>query len=232
MPITTTIRLLIVDDHPLVREGLRAVLGLEPDLEIVGEAANGLEAVRLAQQMHPDIVLMDILMPHKDGIEATTEILRQCPATRVLILTSMTDIERILPTIQAGALGYVAKNTPPQELLTAIRMLHQGGIYLPAGLARRLLRVIGSAPSAQPVEALTERELEILKLVAQGLGNDEIAHRLVISSRTVGVHVSHILDKLNLTNRTQAALYALRHGLVGLYSPGFGDTGELGRYPA
>ncbi len=226
-PQSQIIRLLLVDDHPLVREGLRAVLGVEPDMRIVAEAANGWEAAQLAQQQ-PDVIIMDVLMPGQDGIAATADILRHNPDARVLILTSLTEIERILPTVQAGALGYVAKNRPPAELIAAIRTLHQGGVHLPGGLARRLLRAGSPIPTSPPPDTLTERELEILKLVAQGLGNEAIAAQLVISSRTVGVHVSHILDKLSLENRTQAALYALRHGLVSLYGSGFGDTGQLG----
>lgn len=226
-PQSQIIRLLLVDDHPLVREGLRAVLGVEPDMRIVAEAANGWEAAQLAQQQ-PDVIIMDVLMPGQDGIAATADILRHNPDARVLILTSLTEIERILPTVQAGALGYVAKNRPPAELIAAIRTLHQGGVHLPGGLARRLLRAGSPTPTSPPPDTLTERELEILKLVAQGLGNEAIAAQLVISSRTVGVHVSHILDKLSLENRTQAALYALRHGLVSLYGSGFGDTGQLG----
>jgi two-component system, NarL family, response regulator LiaR len=227
-PQSQTIRLLLVDDHPLVREGLRAVLSVEPDIHIVAEASNGWEAAHLAQQQQPDVIIMDVLMPGQDGIAATADILRHNPDARVLILTSLMEIERILPTVQAGALGYVAKNRPPAELIAAIRTLHQGGVHLPGGLARRLLRAGSPTPTTPPPDAFTDRELEILKLVAQGLGNEDIAAQLVISSRTVGVHVSHILDKLSLENRTQAALYALRHGMVSLYGSGFGDTGQLG----
>ena len=212
----TPIHLLLVDDHPLVREGLRAVLDVEPDMQIVAEASNGREAVQLAQQHHPDVIIMDILMPSQDGAAATADILRHNPDARVLILSSLMDPERILPAVQAGALGYVAKNTPPDNLITAIRILHQGGVHLPAALARRLLRANGANPTTPSLDDLTGRELEILKLVAQGLGNEAIAAQLVISSRTAGVHVSHILDKLGLENRTQAALYALRRGLVSL----------------
>ncbi|HNT77657.1 MAG TPA: response regulator transcription factor [Anaerolineae bacterium] len=214
---TDLIRVLIVDDHPLVREGLRAVLGQEPGLEIVGEAADGIAALAAVQRLRPDVIVMDVLMPTKDGLEAAADILRLDPAARVLLLTSVTNLERIRPTIRAGALGYISKSAPPEELEQAIRTLYRGGVYLPANLARYLLQSPGGAASSEPPAALfTERELEILKLVAQGLGNDDIAARFTISPRTVGVHISHILDKLGLDNRTQAALYALRQGLVSL----------------
>jgi NarL family two-component system response regulator LiaR len=218
--VNESIRILIVDDHPLVREGLRAVLGQDPGLEIVGEAVNGVEAVAAVEQLHPDVILMDILMPNKDGIEATADILRAEPNARILLLTSVTNIERIRPTIRAGALGYIPKSAPPEDLEQAIRTLYKGGVYLPASLARAFVRPASSITRSEelPPEILTERELEILKLVAQGLGNESIASRLVISPRTTGVHISHILDKLGLENRTQAALYALRHGVIGLLS--------------
>jgi NarL family two-component system response regulator LiaR len=213
----TPIRVLVVDDHPLVREGLLAVLQSEADLEVAGQAKNGDEAVRMAVQLGPDVIVMDLLMSPKDGVEATREILQKNPEARVLILTSSTDLERILPAIQAGALGYISKEAQPNELLQAIRGLHQGGVHLPANLTRRLLRANQAAthPAALAPD-LTEREIEILKLVAQGLGNEAIAERLVISSRTAGAHISHILEKLDLENRTQAALYALRQGLMSL----------------
>ena len=210
------IQVLIVDDHPLVREGLLAVLGGEDDLAVAGQAANGEEAVQMVSQLAPDVILMDLFMKPIDGTQATRAILQANPAARVLILTSSTDIERVLPAVQAGALGYITKEAPPGELLAAIRGLYQGGVHLPAALTRRLLlKTDHSAPPAQ-VEVLTERESEILKLVALGLGNEEIAARLVISPRTAGAHISHILEKLGLENRTQAALYALRKGVVKL----------------
>jgi len=215
------IRVLIVDDHPLVREGLHAVIALEPDLEVVGEAADGLAAVRQAERLQPDVILMDLLMPGMSGGEAINEILaaqrRSHPAPRILVLTSVDDMGMLRATIQAGALGYVPKNAPTVELLEAIRAVHRGSVVLPAPLARVLLgNTPDSPPAPPPVAMLTEREIEVLTLVAQGLNNDDIARRLVISPRTASVHVSHILSKLGLENRTQAALHALRIGLVEL----------------
>ncbi len=212
-----TIRILVADDHPLVREGLRAVIGLEPDMQVVGEAADGFEAVEMALRLRPSVILMDVLMPRKDGAAATVEILAADPGAVVLVLTSLTETESISSTIEAGALGYVAKNAPPAELLRAIRTLHGGGVHLPANLARGLLKAGGDRERPfLPSQMLTERELEILRLVAGGLSNDQIARRLLISPRTAGAHISHILDKLCLENRTQAALYALRSGILGM----------------
>ncbi len=216
------IRILVVDDHPLVREGLEAVIALEPDMEVVGEAADGQTAVREASRLQPDVVLMDLLMPEMSGGDAIAAILAgqdtegQSPP-RILVLTSVEDIATLCGTIKAGAQGYVPKNAPPAELLEAIRLVHRGSVVLPAPLAMALLQdtpALGRVPD--PVDLLTDRELEVLELVAQGLNNDDIAERLVISTRTASVHVSHILSKLELENRTQAALYALRVGLVSL----------------
>ena len=218
------IRLLIVDDHPLVREGLQAVIGLEPDMAVVGEAADGLSAVRQAKQLQPDVILMDLLMPGMSGGEAIREILARQPAgrgPRILVLTSVDDLSTLHATVQAGATGYVPKNASSAELLDAIRTVHRGSIVLPAPLARALLSdapedAPESMPPAHPSDKLTEREIEVLTLVARGLSNEDIARELVISPRTVSVHVSHILGKLALENRTQATLYALRTGLVSL----------------
>ncbi|MBN1487505.1 MAG: response regulator transcription factor [Anaerolineae bacterium] len=211
------IRILIVDDHPLVREGLQAVLALEPDMEVIGQAADGLTAVRLVSQLHPDVVLMDLLMPEMSGGKAISAILARQNPPRVLVLTSVEDLDTLGATIKAGASGYVSKNAPSTELLNAIRTVYRGSIVLPASLATVLLRDTSAAISPPNIEELlTERELEVLKLVAQGFDNNDIANQLVISSRTVSVHVSRILAKLGLENRTQAALYALRTGFVTL----------------
>ncbi len=217
---TDVIRILIVDDHPLVREGLQAVVALEPDMEVVGEAGDGQAAVWEAARLQPDVILMDLLMPEMSGGEAIEAILskQEAGAPKILVLTSVDSIPALCATIQAGAAGYVSKDAPPTELLDAIRTVHRGSVVLPPPLATALLHTKRETPSPEPdpIEALTERELEVLELVAQGLNNDDIADRLVISPRTVSVHVSHILGKLKLENRTQAALYALRMGLMSL----------------
>lgn len=217
-----TIRILIVDDHPVVRAGLHTVIALEEDLEVVGEAADGAEAVRQAHLLHPDVILMDLLMPGMSGGDAIKKILDETPTQRILVLTSVDDVQIILATIKAGALGYVSKNAPPEELLEAIRTVHRGSVVLPRSIVRALLHKSPPPPStSDPTDVLTEREIEVLTLVAQGLSNDEIAKRLVISPRTASVHVSHILTKLELDNRTQAALHALRSGLADLNTQGF-----------
>ncbi len=213
---TERISLLIVDDHPLVREGLRAVVELEEDMDVVGEAESGDEAIRLAQSLQPDVILMDLLMPVKTGSEAIETIVKDDPSARILVLTSVDNVVEILPAIRSGALGYVSKNASPEELLEAIRTVYRRSVVLPIPVAQSLLSVVESPATSDPLASLTDREVEILTLVAQGLDNDEIAARLVISPRTVSVHVSRFLAKLELSNRTQAALYALRRGLVDL----------------
>jgi NarL family two-component system response regulator LiaR len=214
---TETIRILIADDHAIVREGLRALIGTKPDMELVGEAADGVEAVLKSRSLRPDVILLDLVMPRKDGIEAIGEIKRENPKARILVLTSFAEDEKVFPAIRAGALGYLLKDSSPQELLQAIREVYRGESSLHPAIARKLIREL-NRPSDLPAteEPLTEREVEVLILVARGLSNQEIAERLVVSERTVRTHVSNILGKLHLANRTQAALYAVREGLAGL----------------
>jgi NarL family two-component system response regulator LiaR len=212
---TETIRILIADDHAIVREGLRALIGAKPDMELVGEAADGVEAVQKALSLQPDVILLDLVMPRKDGIEAIGEIKQENPEAHILVLTSFAEDEKVFSAIKAGALGYLLKDSSPQELLQAIRDVHRGESSLHPAVARKLIGEL-NRPSDLPAteEPLTEREVEVLSLVARGLSNQEIAERLVVSERTVRTHVSNILGKLHLANRTQAALYAVREGLA------------------
>jgi NarL family two-component system response regulator LiaR len=211
----TTIRILIADDHTLVRAGMRALLDSEPGMEVIGEAADGLEAVDKAHELEPDVILMDLVMPRKNGIEAITEICEQVPGACILVLTSFADDDKVFPAIKAGALGYLLKDSEPHELLQAIRSVYEGEPSLAPTIARKLIRDIqrsSDLPLAK--QPLTEREVEVIRLVARGFSNHEIADQLVVSERTVRAHVSNILDKLHLANRTQAALYAIREGLT------------------
>jgi NarL family two-component system response regulator LiaR len=217
MTSTRPIRLLIVDDHAVVREGIRSLVSIEPGYEIVGEAADGVEAVLKARTLNPDVILLDMVMPRQEGLTAIVEIKKENPNARILVLTSFADDDKILPAIKAGALGYLLKDTSPEELLQAIRNVYQGQTSLHPTIARKLIDELNRPPDLPPTpESLTERELEVLKLVAQGLSNEEIAETLTISEGTVGKHVSNILNKLHLANRTQMALYALRKGLASL----------------
>jgi len=210
------IRILITDDHAIVREGLRTLIGTEPGMEVVGEATDGLEAVKTACDLRPDVILMDMAMPHMGGLEAIQKIKQQCPEAQILVLTSFSDDETVFPAIKAGALGYLLKNTSPERLLSAIRDVHQGKPSMSSDIANKLMRELQRESNLPPTkEPLTNRELDVLKLVAQGMTNQEIAAELVIGEGTVRTHVSNILSKLHLANRTQAALYALREG----YSP-------------
>ena len=214
---TNAIRVLIVDDHAIVRKGLRALLRNLPDIEVVGEAEDGWEAIAAVEKLDPDVVLMDLLMPELDGIEATRRIMDDQPDTRILVLTSFAGEDAIFPAIKAGALGYHLKDSSPEELVQAIRQVHRGESSLHPLIARKVLQEL-SRPSGDPPtpDPLTPREVQVLRLVAQGKSNHEIADELVISETTVRTHVSNILSKLHLASRTQAALYALREGLASL----------------
>lgn len=214
---TAPIKVLIVDDHEIVRTGIAALLETEDDLQVVGEARNGREAVALAESLSPDVILMDLVMPEMDGIEATSEIRARRPDSNVLVLTSFGTDDKLFPAVKAGALGYLLKDTSPDDLLHAIRDAASGHSSLNPTVARRLLREFsGESDFLPPREPLTVREIEVLKLIARGLTNEKIGEALFISEATVRTHVSHILGKLGLTNRTQAALWALREGMVTL----------------
>ena len=205
------IQVLITDDHKVVRRGLRGFLELDPELEVVGEASNGEEAVELARSLKPDVVLMDLLMPEMDGIEATGEIRRELPEVEVVALTSVLEDASVTEAIRAGAIGYLLKTTDADELCEAIRAAAAGKVQLAPEAAARLMREVRVPEST---EALTERETEVLELIARGKTNNQIAHELFIGEATVKSHVHSILSKLNVSSRTQAALYAVRVGLV------------------
>jgi len=209
------IRILIADDHAVVREGLRALIDTEPRMELVGEAVDGIEAVQKAHSLQPDVLLLDLVMPRMDGITAIGEIKRENSAARILVLTSFSEDEKVFSAVKAGALGYLLKDASPQELLRAIREVARGEPSMQPSIAHKVMRELQRASHLPPTEdPLTEREVEVLRWVAQGLSNQEIAEKLVVSERTVRAHVSNILGKLHLANRTQATLYALREGLA------------------
>jgi two-component system, NarL family, response regulator LiaR len=211
------IRVLIADDHAIVREGLRSVITAQPDLLLVGEANNGEEAVLKAAELNPDVILMDIVMPRKNGIEAITEIRSSNPGVHILVLTSFAEDNQVFSAIKAGALGYMLKESSPRELLDAIRCVYRGESSLHPSVARKLISKIDSSSKDQDdLSELTEREIEVICLIAQGLSNLDIAAKLSVSEGTVRFHVSNILGKLQLENRTQVALYALRKGMVTL----------------
>jgi DNA-binding NarL/FixJ family response regulator len=208
------IRVLIADDHSVVRQGLRMFLQLDEELEVVGEAANGEEAVARTRQLHPDVVLMDMLMPVMDGITATAQIRSEMPDTEVIAVTSVLDDGTVVGAVKAGAIGYLLKDTQANELCRAIKAAAAGQVQLSPEAASRLLREV-RAPE-EPVQPLTDRETDVLRLLAQGKANKEIAAELTIGEKTVKTHVSSILLKLDVRSRTQAALYAAQHGLVTL----------------
>ena len=210
------ISVMLADDHPVVREGLRALLAVQPDLELVGEAADGAEAVALAATLVPDVVLMDLVMPELDGVEATRRIRDVSPMTKVIALTSFDDDDRIFPAIKAGAAGYLLKDVRPQELVDAVRRVHRGEALLHPVVAGRLMQEVAAETKTPGADALTERELDVLRLIARGLPNKLIARELDVAEKTVKTHVSNILAKLHLSDRTQAALYAVRERIVEL----------------
>ncbi len=213
----TAIQVLVVDDHAIVRRGIRALLAENEHIEVVGEASDGQEAVTRADALSPDVVLMDLVMPGLDGIEATTQITADEAGPRVLVLTSFAGDDMVFPAIKAGALGYLLKDSEPADLVKAIQQVHRGEPSLQPSIAQKVLKELRrpSAPPKTPVP-LTGREMEVLRLVAKGLSNPEIGQRLVITEATVRTHVSNILSKLHLANRVQATLYALQEGITSL----------------
>jgi DNA-binding NarL/FixJ family response regulator len=207
------IRVLIVDDHAVVREGLRTFLELQDGIAVCGEAADGEQAVMQAEALRPDVVLMDLVMPRLDGVGAMRELRRRLPGTRVIVLTSFAEDERLLPAIQAGAAGYLLKNVAPPELARAVRAAHAGEALIDPVIAARLVDAIAQ-PAGEPApERLTTREQEVLALIARGYSNKRIALELGIAEKTVKTHVGHVLAKLGVTDRTQAAVHAVRMGL-------------------
>jgi DNA-binding NarL/FixJ family response regulator len=202
------IRVVIADDHAVVRQGLRTFLDLQDDIEVVAEAGDGAEALAAAEEHEPDVVLIDLVMPNVDGIEAIRGLRERVPAARAIVLSSFIDDEKLLPAVRAGAAGYLLKDVEPQQLVEAIRTVHAGGALLHPKVASRLLEEMASDP-------LTPREREVLALIGRGMANKVIARELSLSEKTVKAHVSSILAKLGVTDRTQAALYAVRAGLVG-----------------
>ena len=211
------IKVLIVDDHQVVRQGLRTFLELQEDVLVVGEAGDGQAAIEMVQQLNPDIVLMDLVMPNLDGISATRQVKSLGPDVKVIALTSFTEDDKVFPAIQAGASSYLLKDVSPDDLVDAIRAVHRGEARLHPDIARKLMKQVAqqtSPPHESHLEDLTEREREVVNLVAKGRSNQEIANELVISEKTVKTHVSNILGKLQLEDRTQLAIYAIKKGLV------------------
>ena len=212
---TDNIRVLIADDHPIVRQGLSVVLAAQPDMELVSEATNGQEAVDSAQETQPDVIIMDLKMPVKDGLTAIKEIDSLLPSARILVLTSFPDDDSVFRAIKSGATGFLLKDSPPEQLLDAIRTVYSGESALHPSIARKLMQEIKTPTELPPSQdPLTPRELDVLQCLAQGLSNKEIAAELSVSTRTVTTHVRNILDKLHLANRTQAALYAQQKGIA------------------
>jgi NarL family two-component system response regulator LiaR len=214
--VADTITIIVADDHEVVRQGLRAYLESQPDFAVVGEASSGCEALAAATRLQPQVLLMDLIMPGMDGVEATQQVREACPHTQVVVLTSYHEDEHIFPALRAGAVAYLLKDVPMAELAEALRRAARGETTLDPHVASRLIRNIdgGGNHGRNPFTDLTERELDVLKLIAHGMNNGEIAARLYLSEHTVKGHVSNILGKLGLADRTQAAVYAWQHGLV------------------
>ena len=208
------IGVLIVDDHAVVRQGLRSLLELQEDIEVLGEAADGLEAVDQTSRILPDVVLMDLVMPEIDGIEATRRIRAVSPSTQVIVLTSFSEDEQVFSAIKAGALSYLLKNVSPADLIKAVQATYRGEAQLHPVIAKKLMEEVSVGARHSTSKELTERELGVLQLIARGQSNREIGEELVISEKTVKTHVSNMLSKLHLADRTQAAIYALREGLA------------------
>jgi NarL family two-component system response regulator LiaR len=218
--LTPDVRVVIVDDHPVVREGLRTFLAVQEGIAVVGEAADGAEALATVRSVAPDVVLLDLVMPGIDGVAAIARLTAESPDTRVLVLTSFPDDDKLLAAVQAGAAGYLLKDVAPAELAEAVRAVARGEAALSSRPAARLLREYAQRGSGASPVALTGREREVLTLLGRGLANKQIARELSIAEKTVKTHVSHVLSKLGLADRTQAALYAVR---VGLVDPGDGS---------
>ena len=211
------IRVMIVDDHPVVRRGIQSLLGEEEDFQVVGEAVNGKDALQKVESLKPDVILMDLVMPEMNGIEAIEKITSSHPDARILVMTSFAADDKVFPSIKAGALGYLLKDSDPEDLIRMIRQVFRGELSIHPTIARKVIQEL-NRPATEPLtpSPITEREVEILQLLAQGMENKEIAAKLVVRDATVRTHVSNILRKLQLANRVQATLYALRTGLTSL----------------
>jgi two-component system, NarL family, response regulator LiaR len=209
------ITVMLIDDHRVVRQGLSDFLELQDDIDIVGEASSGEEGVQLARELLPDVILMDLVMPGIDGVETTRRIKAVSPSTRVIVLTSFADDDKVFPAIKAGAISYLLKDISPEELAHAIRAAQRNEAVLHPEVAAKLMQEFSAPrPNEAPVEQLTPREMDVLRLIAKGKSNKEIADTLIVSEKTIKTHVSNILSKLHLADRTQAAIYALRQRLV------------------